>query len=118
MSNHDPKHDDWSSSDHLLPLPEATPHNLWRMFLGGVSLGVTVMLADILVLHYLFGLETAFVTYAMGVGTIFLVTGALKDISVPMVMASITGIVIGALGSNFIHVRIFEAPSLLSGVGL
>jgi len=105
-------------TDHLIPLPEATPFNMWRMFARGFVIGVVVMLLDVLVTHYLLGLSHAYITLALSIMLIFAVTGAFKDDSVPMVMSSLTGILIGALGANMFRVKVLGASSLLAGVGL
>jgi len=104
--------------DHLEPLPEATPFNLWRMFARGFVIGVIVMLLDVAVTHFLIGLDHAFITYALAVMLTFAVTGAFKDDSVPMVMSSLTGILIGALGANLFRVHVLGSSSLLAAVGL
>lgn len=104
--------------DHLEPLPDPTPANLWGMFCWGTVIGMSVMVADALVMHHLFGFENAWITYAMWFSTIFLVTGAFKDDSVPMNMAAIAGIVIGALGINLMRVLVFDAASMLGAIGL
>ncbi len=118
MSDHDSKNDDWSSSDHLLPLPEPTPYNMVRIFARGVMLGAAAMLLDTFITNGLLGFENGYISYALLFSTIFMITGAFRDDSVSMIMSVILGIVVGILTLNLARVQVFDKPSLLAGIGL
>lgn len=105
-------------TDHLIPLPDPTPRNLARVFVGGATLGGLAMLLDSLMTARVFGFENAYLTFALVFSMIFAITGAFRDNSVPMVMGFITGLLVGAFAINAIRVHAMGQTTLLGAIGL
>lgn len=120
MSNdpRDREDDDWSSTDHLEPLPDPTPHNLFWISISGLVIGAAAVLIDFWVTQTLLGFVYPYVIFAIAFISIFAITGACRDNSLPMVLTFLTAIVVGVLGTNTLRVVAADRASVLAGIGL
>lgn len=107
-----------SDHDHLDPLPDPTLPNLLRMFFMGLVFGAFALLADAWITQALLGFEYPYIVFAVAFMSIFAITGAFKDNSLPMVLTDLTGIVIGVLATNYLRVAYTDRQSVLAGLGL
>ncbi len=107
-----------SDHDHLEPLPDPTPRNMAGMVWVGLFFGVVAVLIDVWITQGLLGFENPYVIFSLSVMAVFTISGALRDDSLAMILAMLTGVVLGVLITNLLRVKLFDQPSLLAGIGL